>query len=510
MKKIFPEILRNKYFIYVFVFIITFVSRILFLEKYFFDGDSVSFAFGSLSYSLQNTRPHLPGYYLHVQIISLVNYFIQNLNLTMILISTVYSSLSAVIIFRLLKKWFENETVILIAGLIIFNPMVWYYGSTSEIYSFDLFFGAFLISLLLNPKTLLYSPFVFVLGFGIRQSSAVLIFPVYVFLWLQNYKQKKINLLQLVLSHAVSLIVMLAWLIPMIHSAGGLQEYLSLYKKNSPFPKINLAQNILQFTSYSLFVFTPLIMIIAVSKKINTIYRVIKTFDRKLLFVFLLWIIPSMLLFIFVHYSKGYFLLIIIPLYSFVGILINKKIIKPQLITFVIVLEILFFVLVPYKMPSHESLIKQNLRSSNPITTWLDRTLSSYLMSASRIKYQDNVIEELSLLVKENNESIIFLDPNIYLFARGLQILFPEKTFVTMDFYQQNGFIEYNGLNIEKKHGFDKRLINSILILPNEIFAQRKNLFISEINHSKNFSLIKVDEKLSKNLFHYYQDFYLR
>ena len=61
------------YILFVLIFVITFLSRYLFSENNFFDGDTVGVAFGSISYSLQNTRPHLPGYFLHVKLISLLS-----------------------------------------------------------------------------------------------------------------------------------------------------------------------------------------------------------------------------------------------------------------------------------------------------------------------------------------------------------------------------------------------------------------------------------------------------
>lgn len=510
LKKIFP----HKFWLLIVIFVITFISRIIFSEKYFFDGDTVGIALGSISYSLQNTRPHLPGYYLHVKLISILNLIIKDVHLTMVLLSAFYSSLGAVLSFSLLEKWFKKNTALYITILIIFNPLVWFQGISTEVYSFDLVLSASLVLLGTNKKAIYLTPILLALGSGVRQTSGLLLFPLYIFLWWQKIRAKEISWGKLTAFHLVGIFFFLVWFLPMINSAGGLKEYISLYKTNSPLPNINLLQNIFQFSSYCFFVLTPL-LIISLSllyKKIN-IFSFAQT-DKNLILLFAVWLVPSLLTFILFTYHKGYFLISVIPLYAFVGIFIERellnKIIIFIVIAIVIAIEILFFVTIPFRELPIVSILSPEKRNNNLAVIWVDRTFSPYLMSASRIYYQDQMIKELSNHIMEQKASTVFLDPTIYLSARGLQIRFPEIRFFTMDFYHPGTIIDYKGLNVSVKRGMYDLLKNSLLITRRDFFETNLKLLINNEFVLGKFVSVKIPAWNEQQIFNLYQNLFLR
>jgi len=502
--------IQPDYVIFILIFVITFLSRYLFSENNFFDGDTVGVAFGSISYSLQNTRPHLPGYFLHVKLISLLSPLFKDLHQTMIFLSAFYSSVGAVFCFALLKKWFQVKTSLLITALIIFNPLVWFQGSTPEVYSFDLVLSSLFVLLALNNRTIYLTPVLLALGTGMRQTSGLLLLLLYIYLWYKKYKTENLSGHKIFLSHIAGLVIFLFWFIPMVNSAGGLSEYINLYKTNSPLPNISIAQNIFQFSSYCFFIFTPLVLFFLFMKPKKKLLSELTDSDKNVIFILLLWLVPSIITFILFTYHKGYFLISIIPLYAFIGLLLEKRLLKYYGILIVLVMEILFFTLIPYKELPVQSIIKPDLRTKNLLETWTDRTFSSYLMAYSRIKYQDDLIEELSSIVEKNKSKIIFLDPTIYLSSRGMQFKYPDVRFITLDFYKPNSYYEYKGLDISAKTGLDNVLVNSLLITRRDFYEIYLSGIAKNVNDRTNYISILIEERYKDSIITKYQNLFIR
>ena len=505
---------RRNYIIFALIFAITFLSRYLFSENNFFDADTVGVAFGSISYSLQNTRPHLPGYFLHVKLISFLTPIFKDVHQTMIILSALYSSFGVLLSFVLLKKWMSEQHALIITLLIAFNPMVWFYGVTPEVYSIDLFFSVLIVLLGLKSKTIYTLPILVALLSGLRQSSAVLIIPVYLFLWIKKFRSGEISIPKFIGSHFVGLLIGLAWFLLMSQTAGGIKEYFELYKVNSPLPSISLLQNIYQFSSYCFYVFVPIIFIFLFiplrKKSLNISFS---RDDRDLMLLLALWFIPSFLVFTFFHYNKGYFLISIIPLYTLAELLLKKDIIKEWVCWSVIVLQILFFIFIPYREPSVESMLTPEKRNRNLFETWQDRTFSSYLMASSRIKYQDDMIKRISTIIKEDNSnknSVILLDPTLNLFARGLQFQFPTKTFITLDLHANDYYYEYNRLNMDSRKGLGK-ILNGTKVLTRLDFYNNYLKFIpANIVTRDNIVMIEITSQNHDKILFTYEELFLR
>lgn len=498
------------YVIFILIFVITFLSRYLFSENNFFDGDTVGVAFGSISYSLQNTRPHLPGYFLHVKLISLLNILFKDIHQTMIILSAFYSSIGALLCFILLRKWFLVKISLIITALVIFNPLVWFQGSTAEVYSFDLVLSSLLVLLALDIRTIYLTPVLLALGMGVRQTSGLLLLPLYIYLWYKKNRTEKLSKYKISLSHVAGLVIFVSWFVPMVISAGGLCEYINLYKTNSPLPNISFTQNIFQFSSYCFFIFIPLILTTIFPRPKKKLLSEFTDSDKNLIFILLLWLVPSIITFIFFTYHKGYFLISIIPLYAFIGLLLEKRLLKYSGILLVLFIEILFFIIIPFKELPVQSIIKPGVRTINLFETWADRTFSSYLMAYSRIKYQDDLIEELSSIVEKNKFKIIFLDPTIYLSARGMQLKYPGVIFMTMDFHKPNSYYEYRGLDITAKKGLDNIVVNSLLITRRDFYNDYLKVITRNVNYEANYISMTINENCKDDIINIYQNLFIR
>ncbi|MFA3782897.1 hypothetical protein ABRY23_07535 [Melioribacteraceae bacterium 4301-Me] len=498
--------------------LITVLTRLIYLEHFFVDWDSVGFALGSISYSLEFTRPHLPGYFLHVKIISALSKVLGNIHTAMLTLSIVYSSLAAFFSYMLLRKIFGQIASIIISLLIITNPMVWFYGSVTDSYSFDWFFSVFVIFILIDSKYFLLIPPIIAIGCGIRQTTGVLMaitFYTYFFVFkvYKNYKIKKI-----LISHVIAVLAFLLWFVPMIDSAGGLSNYLKLYNENSPLPKISLMQNFYQMSSYLIYILVPyvvvgIVLLINIKKLKNKQLKI----DKKTLWLLLFWLLPPLFLFSFVAYSKGYFLIIILPLYIIFGFFLKDGLITVKPLILSIFLDILIFLFLPYSKPSIESMLNPMTRKIKNYQVWYERTTSSYLMAISRIKYNDSSIEELSELIKKyinQNESenlpIIFLDPTVNYYARGLQYLFPNLTFITMDQRDVDYYVLYHKLDVMKLNGLKGILNNYVILTRSDFFNQFLKKYFLQALYSSKYVLIIPNSNYNQEIIERYNFLFLR
>jgi len=159
--------------------IITIISRLIFSESIYYYEDGPTFATATINYNIKMISPHLPGYYLHVKIIKLFSYFFTNIHSAMVMLSVFYSGLAAGLIYFIFRKWLKIYPSILLTLFLITNPFVWFFGCTSEIYSYDLFFSSLLVLAGLSGRWIYYTPLILALGTGVRQSSGVLLLPLF-------------------------------------------------------------------------------------------------------------------------------------------------------------------------------------------------------------------------------------------------------------------------------------------------------------------------------------------
>jgi hypothetical protein len=166
--------------------------------------------------------------------------------------------------------------------------------------------------------------------------------------------------------------------------------------------------------------------------------------------------------------------------------------------------------MMPFKELSSSSIIKPQKRDNNLLNTWVDRTFSSYLMSVSRIKYQDEMISELSDHIIKQKLETVFLDPTVYLAARGLQMRFPSVRFITMDYYLEDSFIEYKGLGIAVRKGMKDRLKNTLLITRKDFFESEVRKYLIDELILKKFVSAKIDDYSETQLYNLYSNLFLR
>jgi len=442
------------------LFLITAFLRWLFFETKFIDYDSVNYAFGTISYSIANTRPHLPGSPLFVMAIKLLSYLTGNIHIAFEIVVVLFSSAGITVAYLFFKKIFKDTLAEKLAILLLLNPLVWYYGSVTEIYSFDLFFSALFGLLLLSSKKYraFWMPLLLAFGAGFRISSSVFFLPVFIYLILKDSKitEVKKRAFYGVISGVV---VFLFWFIPMIISVGGLSSYFKLYLLDNPIPPHSILNTLFNFIQYSIFLLAPVLVFIldyAIEKtKIEEIKRCLRNLkiEAKILAV---WVLPALLFFIFFHYSKGYILLLLPPLTVIAGCLFKVALQKRVVFSIAILFEMLIFLILPFKQPSINIYFTPVNKELSPFEIFKERLFSGNLISFPRIKQRSREVATAIKLIEKmrkefSNSSGILFDPTTESLIRPVQYYIRNYKMYSLDIYNEENIIEYYRLNVQKR-----------------------------------------------------------
>ena len=526
-----PLSIKKDYIIVLFIILLTAVTRIYFGEQNFggFATDPANFTLAAQSYSIANNRPHLPGYYLHIKIIRFVQLITRNTQSAMIILSVAYSAIAMGFLYLLFCHWFDTKISILLTLLIITNPMVWFYGSVTEIYSFDLLFGILLAWLGLSPIGIYFTPLLVGLFSGIRPSSGILLVGLYSFLWYHNTKLHSFSFKKFLFSHLIGLAGFLIWFIPMINSAGGLVKYISLYSTNLPVEKPPILQNWFGLSSYFIFLLPAYVVLIIYLVYNYFLNYKIKNgskfksneleFSKNYFYLMLSWCIPPIIFFFFYLYDKGYFLLCVTPFLSLAFILFHKKKTVINGLVTTIILQILIFCFLPYSKPEVQTYFSPGVRHMSIAHLWLERTGSEYLMSQSYIKAMgqatneiDNIINALPKTFSDSmkNNYLILIDPTIPLSVRSLQVKYPNKYFCSLLLHEPDQYMVYNKLDTKIQNGLNNLFDKALVISRTDFVRQYLQKIDIQSKHYGNYSVYNATNGENEKLANIYTYYFLR
>lgn len=113
------------------IVITAFILRILFLEKWLGDWDSIQLALGLNDYSLVKHQPHPPGYPVYIITGKILAFFLQNDTLVLTGMSAFFGTAAVIPIFLLAKKEFGEKMAYFSVLMFIFIPVVWLLSVTA-------------------------------------------------------------------------------------------------------------------------------------------------------------------------------------------------------------------------------------------------------------------------------------------------------------------------------------------------------------------------------------------
>lgn len=472
------------------LFITTVISRVFFSswECNAYSFDEGNYALAVQSYSIQHTRPHLPGYYLQVKTIRIISSLTGNVFSAMALVSALYSGLAAALLWLLVRRWFLWQDALLIVLLTMTNPLVWFYGCTGEIYAFDLFFSVALVYFGTHPRYIYLLPVFMAYAAGVRQSSVVLLLPLYTYLWYSFHNATGIRWKLFIIVHGVGAAVFCVWFILMIQTAGGMAHYLTLYTTHNPMGNISFAFNLYTFISYNAYIFLPLLIAIIGHlflnrKQENLVRYTLFCRDRSsasLRTIMLLWIVPPVLFFILVHYAKGYALLYTggIMFITYSAICHNLK--QRIAVGVLIIIQALFFLFAQYKKPAVDTYVAPQYRTSGLAATWLSHMQSNFLMAQSHIRFLESVDTHINHVIDTLqrcnnpffNKKYFFIDPTCPVIARSLQAKHPTFHFAAMDVHHADAYFTYHGLAYANRYGIQDLFRSSVIFGRSDLVKQ--------------------------------------
>ncbi len=263
----------------------------------------------------------------------------------------------------------------------------------------------------------------------------------------------------------------------MIGSAGGLLAYLRLYHTQNPVDPIGFRQNIFRLSSFLMYAGVPLFaagVSGALKGRFNSRLRnfranLTKSPNPLLLF----WFLPSLLFFVFVHYSKGYFLICLAALFVFVlrGWASNRN--GKRWLLAVILFQCGLFLFLPYLRPNPQIYLTPGRRTMNLAQLWWARTMSVQEMSRRRLKTleDDSRVLRMALLqirskAKNNGDAIrpVFVDPTSPLSVRALQAGNPRQDWASMSLSEPDIYGWYHGLNQFRREGLADLLKHALIL----------------------------------------------
>lgn len=502
---------ENSYYYLIILIIFVFVSRFAFFLDYnvFLSDDDAGFALASHSYNIIESRPHLPGYYLLVKAISVLNIVTNDSFVSMKLLVILFSVLSALLVFKLFEFHFNGKNSFLLSLLLFSNPLIWFYQCTPESYIYDLFFASLIALIFFKRKSYYYFfPLISLMG-GVRMSSSFFFIPLYLYITFIYFKESRINIKSFTFANIIGLLFTASWLIPLLKSVGGLFAYLKLYKTNSPMPNLGLIKNIAGFVSYAITIFLPfypLFIALLIKRKINWI-----KIDKPLVF-HLFWLVPSMLFFMFGHYSKGYVYLIYPAIIIFYGIFYFKNFKSLKLLYLTIAVQIAFFLFYPYTKVLQDDFFRREVRESSlPVVFW-NRLNNGYLHTLSclesRNEYYRSFDDCIHFMKKNYSEFIIFDDKSSLMTINSEAYRYKDLNFVTQkNFHRPGEYIWQKKYTLIYKYDLVD-LYKKVFIFCDKKLVKKYKPFIDVIYKNNIHAIVKVKEGKEEDFKKYYEYLY--
>lgn len=283
--------------------------------------DSVNYALGTRRFDLETHQPHPPGYIGYVALGWVLKLLGGDANSSFTFLSAVSGAGASATLFLFATHFISRRYAAVTAVAFGLSPVVWYYSRVALSYSpemalallflwvaYDAWSGASLRHLLVATTLLV------ILG-AVRQSGALFLIPVwlYVVYWF-SWRERALALGLLIVGN-------LAWLVPMIWLSGGPVEYIRASTGLAGlavaptfvlgFNPLGLVQN-LGFVAVGILVGLNVgLLIVGIghwsqSKPLGDLSRG----DRRFL---LLWLAPPLATFLLVHTGQLGYILLILP-----------------------------------------------------------------------------------------------------------------------------------------------------------------------------------------------------
>lgn len=220
----------------------------------------------------------------------------------------------------------------LFALIVITNPFIWFHGEVALSYIFDglfsVLFGFLAIKSLREKKLELLFLFSFFLGFsgGFRETLIIFFTPLWIVTLFIFFKEQKSGT-HIFLNVCVAVFGFLLWSLPLFHLSGGVHNYFSINtsyftftaQRTSVLLGVPLASAFSQIKNVigatlaliNILIATPFLFFFSSFRKTISLFSFLK---HDLIGIFSVWILPSLLFYLFIHFGNpGYLMTIAVP-----------------------------------------------------------------------------------------------------------------------------------------------------------------------------------------------------
>jgi hypothetical protein len=321
---------------------ITLLSRLPFAARRLWDHDSIQFALGVERYDPAAHHPHPPGYPLYIGILKVLAALGIPAQHAMVGLAIFGGVLGSALLFLLtarLARVGEEGSALrreaawragLFAGAIYaFNPLLWFYGELQLTYALEgglavvIAYGA--LRMADSRRAFLLACVVFPLAGGLRQSTMILLTPLFLYGVFLTWRKGRLTWKLLVGGAALSIAITLAWFVPLCVACGGYAEYRRIsqehYGQLLPYTSIlygagwpALSHNLEVLTKWGLQGTFPgaiallLAWILAPGRIVTGLRHLISRLDW-----ILVWAVPPILFFALFHITKAGYTLVHLP-----------------------------------------------------------------------------------------------------------------------------------------------------------------------------------------------------
>ncbi len=304
------------------LFLLGLVSRLLFQSKVLYHWDSVNFAYGMREFSVLKEQPHPPGYILYVWLARLVDIMVGDAQTTLVSISIVASALAVVALFYLGRSMFNRSVGLIAALFLATSPLFWFYGEIALPHTFDALLVIVSVWWLYetmqgNHRYLYPAIIMMAVAGGARPQTLVFLLPLLL------YALRGVGWKRFLIAGVIGSLICLAWFIPLISLSGGLSTYLRVMgdfgRRFQSTTSIfagggwwGVKRNLIKLTLYTLYGWS-LALLPALIYATVRVRRLEWPRHWMKSIVFLLWIGPALLFYIFIHMGQQGLVFVFLP-----------------------------------------------------------------------------------------------------------------------------------------------------------------------------------------------------
>lgn len=335
------------YQISILFFLIGVLTRLPLIEKMQSHWDASLFSIAVLRYSIEKNTPPIPGHPLYIAFGRLFYYFIADPHVAILLVSVLFSGLSAGAIYVAGKTIFNRTTGVIAALIFLSGSTFYYFGITPYSFillpfSWSMIIASIYLLAFKKRKTTILIAFFYAFGIGVRPQDALFLTPIVLYSFFIMSKMEKLKFI------ASFVVTFLAWFVPLSIIEGGGLHYVRLILSHPPRYPIGFHQQDLELMIKDYFLSFGIAGIFLIYY-FRFFRRKLTKKQKKILLFYSIWILPNFifnLIVISVHagyqmdYLIAFLFLLSFAIFKLIG---EKKVLLWSVVSLIVITNLFLF-----------------------------------------------------------------------------------------------------------------------------------------------------------------------